>query len=101
MQLRRSSTRFPYTTLFRSVECRRDLGHHGRRAGPDLRPHLVRIQGLQVEPRLAEGVGKRQVGGRSVGIVALCAADVDQALKQDRKSPRLNSTHANISYAVL
>src|SRR3712207_7294636 len=79
------STLFPYTTLFRSI------AFHGRRRTQ--RPRAARadepgVQGLglpsEVAPRsLEQGVeGEAVVGER------------------DRKSTRLNSSHANISYAV-
>src|SRR3712207_7222324 len=68
------STLFPYTTLFRS------LRHHDH-LGVRVRQRLVRVgrgrvrDRARVDVRLREGVG-------------------------DRKSTRLNSSHANISYAV-
>src|SRR3712207_8406304 len=71
------STLFPYTTLFRS----RAAGH----------------QGLVQEPRGVAGVDQPVLPG---------VADVDVLVLQphggaeDRKSTRLNSSHANISYAV-
>src|SRR3712207_7415546 len=64
------STLFPYTTLFRSVE-------------DDVRD-------LAVGPLMLEK-GKKLAGG---------AARVDVRQPKDRKSTRLNSSHANISYAV-
>src|SRR3712207_7701446 len=69
------STLFPYTTLFRShrVELLL-LGQLG-----DAR--------LEAVVRTAEPVGLPSVAGRAVG-------------PRDRKSTRLNSSHANISYAV-
>src|SRR3712207_7978114 len=77
------STLFPYTTLFRSCEGVRDehAGHRlpaggGRPAAPPLRVVERRGAGLR------RGVGPTDVRGR------------------DRKSTRLNSSHANISYAV-
>src|SRR3712207_8375786 len=79
------STLFPYTTLFRSVlrECvvvgphrpRRDLVAH-----PELEDHAAR------ELRDALEVVRGPVR--------------DGAEHEDRKSTRLNSSHANISYAV-
>src|SRR3712207_7737532 len=87
------STLFPYTTLFRSkdgvtggltsparlslaplVLRRADQHERGpveRGGGPRVAP--------QLEPALLQGVGERQ--------------------RPDRKSTRLNSSHANISYA--
>src|SRR3712207_8035930 len=67
------STLFPYTTLFRSVP--RD-GHGDERLRA-LRPHRVSAH-----------------GGFEIGVLA----PIDEHL--DRKSTRLNSSHANISYAV-
>src|SRR3712207_6906267 len=82
------STLFPYTTLFRSAQDAagevggRGVDHgHGRPAGaPVDRPqHLVDAP---------------VVGGERV------PDDVDLPDLRDRKSTRLNSSHANISYAV-
>src|SRR3712207_8763219 len=71
------STLFPYTTLFRS--------HDGGHAGAA----LVRGGG-GVLRRLPPGAELQPRGLRLRG----------RALPQDRKSTRLNSSHANISYAV-
>src|SRR3712207_6866283 len=75
------STLFPYTTLFRST-----LDHR-----------LVLVDELPARVQL---VG-RQLAARVVGAVAVeqLAVAVKQ-LEADRKSTRLNSSHANISYAV-
>src|SRR3712207_8079350 len=75
------STLFPYTTLFRS---RRDTPHQ-----------LVgEVDGRRIERRVAEGLGAEWVEARCE--MAVHAVRLDQ----DRKSTRLNSSHANISYAV-
>src|SRR3712207_8993849 len=79
------STLFPYTTLFRSARQRGRLEHVGGRA-------------VQLEVGVAVLRARRQhraVGREQHG--ALQPADV---VDQDRKSTRLNSSHANISYAV-
>src|SRR3712207_7064224 len=81
------STLFPYTTLFRSPD---PLAT--RRRGRS-RPVGARLGTL--EP---SGVGTEVPGARSAGVSG-------QALQRrgeagDRKSTRLNSSHANISYAV-
>src|SRR3712207_6931369 len=74
------STLFPYTTLFRSdlgeTRVRRIIGAYG--AGRIVNPKTTRSQ---------------CIGGMIGGIgMAL--------MEQDRESTRLNSSHANISYAV-
>src|SRR3712207_8863496 len=72
------STLFPYTTLFRS------------RAGAYPR----------ADPDLGEAGGHaRGDRGAQCGLEAGGAAEVPD-LGGDRKSTRLNSSHANISYAV-
>src|SRR3712207_7402682 len=80
------STLFPYTTLFRSGRQRRDPG----RAIPDHDPEL----GLQAGHGMAHGrlhAPELASRGRKTPLV-------DHG--EDRKSTRLNSSHANISYAV-
>src|SRR3712207_8079396 len=67
------STLFPYTTLFRSHRAERSI----RRADVVL---------LFLDP--------------TQGISRLDKQMADYIAKQDRKSTRLNSSHANISYAV-
>src|SRR3712207_7312237 len=75
------STLFPYTTLFRSV----DVEHVS--AGLDLGQRVL--------------LDRREVAGRHLGRELLPARRVDPlADDADRKSTRLNSSHANISYAV-
>src|SRR3712207_8048782 len=82
------STLFPYTTLFRSV---------GQFDGDEAAeaPHLRgghRMRRVAGQPRVAHGAHGRVVAqqqGDRLGVVTL-----------DRKSTRLNSSHANISYAV-
>src|SRR3712207_8995643 len=73
------STLFPYTTLFRS-----------RGAGGDLCSALGRGR-----PR---GGGPIGAGGAVPGPEG--ARDRPRRRGEDRKSTRLNSSHANISYAV-
>src|SRR3712207_8721203 len=80
------STLFPYTTLFRSVVDRR-AGQEGRhqRLGLDDRGLL---HPPPDPPRLQAAVDEVEVRRGRV------------LLRTDRKSTRLNSSHANISYAV-
>src|SRR3712207_8189704 len=82
------STLFPYTTLFRS------------RAGEALGADHTRSRGLSAD----------SVSGNcaaDVGAARDCAGPADRKFvphafrpRRDRKSTRLNSSHANISYAV-
>src|SRR3712207_8947580 len=70
------STLFPYTTLFRS-------GHQlGDGAGAERADHEQ--HGAEHQDRAEQGVEEELVG----------------RVDADRKSTRLNSSHANISYAV-
>src|SRR3712207_8946335 len=70
------STLFPYTTLFRSPE----------RRLPDVRTHLLRHPSRHDGMRFQRGTA-RPLSDRGI-------------VPRDRKSTRLNSSHANISYAV-
>src|SRR3712207_1335354 len=78
------STLFPYTTLFRSPG--RD--HDRRRRDRSDRPG-ARTPAAAARP---DGRGRRPLDR--------VAADQPAHRLQDRKSTRLNSSHANISYAV-
>src|SRR3712207_7286088 len=74
------STLFPYTTLFRS-------------------PHPVELlagrQATRLLPELADTASRRLDGALAADTtICLLVAGLD------RKSTRLNSSHANISYAV-
>src|SRR3712207_6908140 len=79
------STLFPYTTLFRSavLELRR-LGD------PGLRGVLRGVRVLDDEPARGLRQGADPAGPRQL----------TEPTQRDRKSTRLNSSHANISYAV-
>src|SRR5690606_40559565 len=80
---RRSSTLFPYTTLFRSEALR--LPPHLRDRHPFPGPGLaIRVIGEVTEERLA----------------LLARVDDIFVSALDRKSTRLNSSHVKISYAV-
>src|SRR3712207_7263569 len=82
------STLFPYTTLFRS-ELGRQLavgaGEEGQPAGRERPPR----PGAPWPARHGPG-GDQALGGEAGQLLA----------EGDRKSTRLNSSHANISYAV-
>src|SRR3712207_7058316 len=90
------STLFPYTTLFRSRVERRDRGDHADR--------LAQRVDEEVGPVGGQGLAADLVGqpGEEVQVVRQ-PADLPLHLADelaDRKSTRLNSSHANISYAV-
>src|SRR3712207_7678388 len=77
------STLFPYTTLFRSAAgARSDASKGGGQ----------RARGGDVDPRT------RFANGRASVRVVKTDGTIEQ--REDRKSTRLNSSHANISYAV-
>src|SRR3712207_8172474 len=81
------STLFPYTTLFRS----------------QLDPHLHAQLGVEVRQRLVEQEHLRMADdGASQGDpLPLAPRELARlAPEEDRKSTRLNSSHANISHAV-
>src|SRR3712207_8523450 len=73
------STLFPYTTLFRS-------------------PGTLALLGAAVAVTLAVRLGNRRWDGVDGGWLAAVAPDIPVAIR-DRKSTRLNSSHANISDA--
>src|SRR3712207_8790774 len=82
------STLFPYTTLFRS-----ELSGE-----PDHR----RIGTMTLRVGYGEArAGKGAADGERVGdVVAIADVGDLEPFQPDRKSTRLNSSHANISYAV-
>src|SRR5947209_15484302 len=89
-----SSTLFPYTTLFRSrpdIQAEPAVGDLAAADDPGLGAGLGRV-------------GDQVVGGKDqflTGQAQEMAGDVQLvSLDLDRKSTRLNSSHANISYAV-
>src|SRR3712207_7031975 len=75
------STLFPYTTLFRSL----------------LAAPARQLDVLQAEHRARPQVHRRVLGH---GAQLLVELQRDLGPSRDRKSTRLNSSHANISYAV-
>src|SRR3712207_9004657 len=74
------STLFPYTTLFRSAVHRARRAAHRQELEAARRHHLLSELVRQHQPRRRVRRQREDVG--------------------DRKSTRLNSSHANISYAV-
>src|SRR3712207_8339038 len=79
------STLFPYTTLFRSPGALGVMAVH---------------EGLLHDQPLARGEVEQLLHLLGTPRERLLAEDVLARL-EDRKSTRLNSSHANISYAVL
>src|SRR3712207_7316238 len=83
------STLFPYTTLFRSpCLVRRTVVQGNDRVGE-------RSYGLEVTGEVDGAVANRQQDDEACGHRAF-----REVISVDRKSTRLNSSHANISYAV-
>src|SRR3712207_8451794 len=85
------STLFPYTTLFRSG------GQQHPSAADDEVPHPP-LGDPQAVP--AEGGQQHQKTGRTGDPVVRVEQQQPATHDEDRKSTRLNSSHANISYAV-
>src|SRR5438445_5296298 len=81
-----SSPLFPYTTLFRSLQVRLPPGHHAAR---DAHRLARRAQGAGRDALRGAGAVRGRPGPLRLGHE-----------EADRKSTRLNSSHANISYAV-
>src|SRR2546430_7682728 len=88
------STLFPYTTLFRSYHGGRQVVAAGQPIG-DQRQHSV-IRRVIAEPG-------RFNSGEHGGVQFFAAENGGQYFNggRDRKSTRLNSSHSQISYAVL
>src|SRR3712207_7438293 len=80
------STLFPYTTLFRSV----------------VGVHVAHVEEAHLADHRADVAARlRVVGDVGQALGRHVRADRgEQGVLQDRKSTRLNSSHANISYAV-
>src|SRR3712207_8734256 len=89
------STLFPYTTLFRSGGVRRALC---RQVIAKLARPAVGMQHVAKETS-----GELHARGAQMPLALISrkgAVDVVRPAFEDRKSTRLNSSHANISYAV-
>src|SRR3712207_6972480 len=88
------STLFPYTTLFRSARAAEVIHRGESPSGAD--PRELGSDDLRHQVRCDEHEPERPIQTcLQLGTVPVLAA-----LRVDRKSTRLNSSHANISYAV-
>src|SRR3712207_7694513 len=83
------STLFPYTTLFRSPD------EVGCRHGAVDREVVLSDQRDAFIVAAAVGTERQRVGQDPIP-----AGGFNKGVGRDRKSTRLNSSHANISYAV-
>src|SRR3712207_6917776 len=83
------STLFPYTTLFRSRQPRSPGRGGTMRAMTYRGPYKLRV-----EEKDRPHIEHPNDAIVRVQLAAICGSDLD------RKSTRLNSSHANISYAV-
>src|SRR5689334_24544226 len=87
------STLFPYTTLFRSIFL---IGCDF--VGYDLDASAMKtvLEQMQIRAKWKEALH----AGDGIPLASKIAQDGQAALKTDRKSTRLNSSHSSISYAV-
>src|SRR3712207_7705283 len=85
------STLFPYTTLFRSVDEVLHIAEFFAKesCGQCAKCMFETQQLLRIMRMVKSGKASRAALGM-----------IDKVIDQDRKSTRLNSSHANISYAV-
>src|SRR3712207_8484031 len=82
------STLFPYTTLFRSsASSRHDASPTGERS---VHGEAAGVAAVSDQPETRDRCGRENVD----------TAGSSGRRSRDRKSTRLNSSHANISYAV-
>src|SRR3712207_7349938 len=86
------STLFPYTTLFRSL----DPQHPDVPVGLEVDPRHQPV----TEQERQDVVAVHPLGRRGVDLQPVPEAEDALHPRPDRKSTRLNSSHANISYAV-
>src|SRR3712207_9494876 len=95
------STLFPYTTLFRSIDQR-------NRQIDDLIVKINKVHNNSSHKAISKPMAKveeEQQARTSVSENSTPAVETKQVVEEnvqqpDRKSTRLNSSHANISYAV-
>src|SRR5947209_14584133 len=87
MQQPRLFTLFPYTTLFRSLLRKKGADIGAKRAGNETKHGLIHTY---IHP------------GSTLGVIVEISCETDFAARTETidRSTRLNSSHANISYAV-
>src|SRR3712207_8885231 len=91
------STLFPYTTLFRSKTA--SWVHDGVRESAPIDSYVLRIKSNAVgNGKVTTSPSGMDCTVTGTEVSGVCALWVPQ--DRDRKSTRLNSSHANISYAV-
>src|SRR3712207_8442701 len=90
------STLFPYTTLFRSPP----LAHEDLTFGDLLELSAQARQASVEPPKLRDGAFSQHESLECLWLEVSPVAAFGEVDQRDRKSTRLNSSHANISYAV-
>src|SRR3712207_8550569 len=95
-----SSTRFPSTTLFRSREPVHPGGPRPSRESSPLRHTLDAVRPLHARAVAAARARQDRLTKPRGALGVLEDVAVQLSGLADRKSTRLNSSHANISYAV-
>src|SRR3712207_8766797 len=91
------STRFPYPTLFRSEKHNEANGEEGRDGANFNRSWNCGVEGETSDPVV---LALRDRQARNLLATLLLSTGTPMITAGDRKSTRLNSSHANISYAV-
>src|SRR3712207_8335638 len=87
------STLFPYTTLFRSQHKVKLIAENASRQNV-----ADRVKGIQLDARKVNDEFSAEYFDKIL-VDAPCSG-LGLLRRKDRKSTRLNSSHANISYAV-
>src|SRR3712207_7560883 len=95
-----TSTPFPYTTLFRSLLLKEPFQHRQRRLRPRRLGQRLDHPAAQLAGRVLAGTAPVRGSPPRGGAGGLVPGRLGDQFTKDRKSTRLNSSHANISYAV-
>src|SRR3712207_9432479 len=95
------STLFPYTTLFRSKPLApRPAGDSTGMPAPDTLSEPTKTSALKIDGLITGTLPEGKTDASVADLVSEVKAPKASAEGEDRKSTRLNSSHANISYAV-